>query len=82
MFTRLFWEDTLERVLATMAQVLLSLWTVDGFDLLSLDFKATAAAVVTAGILAFLKALLAAKAVGDSISPASLAPDNKGVPSR
>lgn len=79
MFTSLFWKDAAERVLATMAQVLLTLFLTDGFDLLQLDVKLAVSAVVTAGVIAFLKAVVAVYAVGTSVSPASLAPDNRGV---
>jgi hypothetical protein len=79
MFTALFWKDTLERTLATMAQVLLAVLTADGFDVLQADFKTLAVTVVTAGVLAVLKAVVAASVVRPSVSPASLAPDNRGV---
>lgn len=79
MFTRLFWRDTVERVVSTMAQALLALLLTDGFDLLTFDWKAGLSVVVTAGVISLLKAIVADKLSKNTISPASLAPDDKGV---
>ena len=73
MFTKLFWKDTVERVVATAAQAAIAVLTADGFDVANFDFEAGAAVVGIAGALAFLKALVAAKFVDDNVSPASLA---------
>ena len=79
MFTSLFWKDAIERVVFTMVQVLLSIWASDGlFDVLNVDWKATASVVLSAGALALLKAILAAKATDNSVSPASFAHDDRG----
>lgn len=78
MFTRLFWKDTFERLVATLAQVLIAVLTVDGFDLWQADFKAVLAALVVSGALVVLKALAAAKFTNDTISPASLVEDRRG----
>ena len=82
MLTNLFWKDTAERVLSTMAQVLLALFLTDGFDLLTLDWKLAASAVGTAGLIALLKAVVAAYAVKPAVSPASLAPSHRGLVQR
>lgn len=78
MFTALFWKDTFERMITTAAQVLIALMTVDGFNLIGLDWVATASTVGIAVILSFLKAVVAVQATGDSVSPASLASDRDG----
>lgn len=82
MLTSTFWKDAAERVLATMAQVLLTLFLTDGFDLLQLDVKLAVSAVVTAGVIALLKAVVAAYAVKPAVSPASLAPSHRGLVQR
>lgn len=79
MFNSLFWKDTFERVLATMAQVLITLFTVDQFNLLTADWTLVVSATATAGVLALLKALVANAAVDNTVSPASLAHDDRGV---
>lgn len=79
MYSALFWKDTFERMIVTAAEVLIALLTVDGFNLIGLDWVATASAVGVAVVLCFLKAIVAVQATGDSVSPASLASDGKNV---
>lgn len=78
MYSGLFWKDVFERVIATVAQVLIALFTVDGFNLLNADFTAMGVAALTAAILVVLKSLVAAN-VSDTVSPASLAKDERGL---
>jgi hypothetical protein len=78
-WTGLFWKDTAERVLATVAQVLIAVLSVDGLNLVALDWQAIASAVAIAGALALLKAILANAVTGNTVSPASLAPDDSGL---
>jgi len=78
MYNSLFWKDVFERALATIAQVLIGLFTADGFDLLNADFTAMAVAAATAAILVVLKSIVAAN-MGRTVSPASLAKDSRGV---
>ena len=78
-WTSLFWKDTVERVLATVAQVLIAVLSVDGLDLVALDWQATLSAVAIAGALSLLKAVVANAVTGNTVSPASLAPDNHGL---
>lgn len=78
MFTKLFWKDTAERTLATVAQVLITLLTVDGFDLLQADLEAVLASLVVAAVLVVAKCIVAGKATDNSVSPASLATDKRG----
>ena len=72
MWTAVFWKDVVERLVSTIAQVLIALLTADGFDLLNADFAAIGVSVLVAGILVVLKALVAAN-MNSSVSPASLA---------
>jgi hypothetical protein len=78
MFTALFWKDLVERSLSTAAQVLLGIFTADQFDVLSVDWKGVLTAVVTAVVVVVLKAVVAANISG-TVSPASLAKDDRGV---
>lgn len=77
MYTTLFWKDVFERVVSTVAQVLLGIITATGFDLLNIDFVATLAIAGTAALAVVLKALIAGR-VSDTVSPASLAKGSKG----
>lgn len=75
----LFWKDVAERVLSTVAQVLLGLFTADGFNLLSLDFTAALVTVLVAGFVVVLKAIIANELVkSPTVSPASLVKDDRG----
>lgn len=78
MYSGLFWKDVFERVVATVAQVLIALLTVDGFNLLNADFLAMGVAALTAAILVVLKSVVAAN-VNSTVSPASLAKDERGI---
>lgn len=78
MWTSLFWKDVAERVVATVAQVLLGIITADGFNLVSFDWVAVLTVVGVAAITVVLKALLATQ-VGPTVSPASLAKDERGI---
>jgi hypothetical protein len=74
-WTSLFWKDTIERTISTVAQVLITILSVDGLDLVNFDLEAGAIAVGIAGALTILKAV-AANAITDpanTVSPASLA---------
>lgn len=75
----LFWKDTAERVIATIAQVLIAVLSVDGLDLIALDWTAALTTVVVAGALSLLKAIVANAVTGNSVSPASLAPSDRGL---
>lgn len=76
----LFWKDVAERVIATVVQVLIALFTVDGFNLANVDWQATLIAAATAAILVVLKSVAANVLVSNNtVSPASLARDDRGV---
>lgn len=78
MWTSLFWKDLGERVIATIAQVLLGIFTADGFNLLSIDATGVLVTVATAAILVVLKGIVAAN-ISKTVSPASLAKDERGI---
>ena len=78
MWNSLFWKDVAERVLATVAQVVLGLITVDGFNIATFDFAAAATVVAVAAAGVVLKAIVATQ-VGKTVSPASLAKDERGI---
>lgn len=78
MWNSFFWKDVFERVVSTVAQVLIALLTADGFDLLNADFTAMLVACLVAGALVVLKAL-AATQIGHTVSPASMAKDERGI---
>lgn len=78
-WTSLFWKDTVERVVSTVAQVLVAILSVEGLDLLQLDLTAIVSTVAIAAALVVLKALAANAWVGQTVSPASLAKDSRGV---
>jgi hypothetical protein len=73
MFTKLFWKDTVERVVSTAAQAGIALLTVDGFDVANFDVESGLAVVGVAALVSFLKALVAGKVTDSTVSPASLA---------
>ena len=77
MYSKLFWKDVFERLVATLAQVLVGLFTADGFDVLALDAKSVATVLITSGVLVVLKAVVAVNAVDNTVSPASLVTDNQ-----
>jgi hypothetical protein len=78
MYNSLFWKDTAERAFFTALQVLLGIFTADGFDLLQVDLAAAATAVLVAVLAVVVKAGVAAN-VSDTVSPASLAKDDRGL---
>lgn len=61
MFNKTFIKDTLERAIATAAQVAIAVLSVDGLELMSVDLKAFAASVGLAFVLSVLKSLVAFK---------------------
>lgn len=75
----LFWKDVAERVIATVAQVLIALLSVDGLDLVNIDLTATLSTIAIAAALVVLKSLVANEFVGQTVSPASLAKDDRGI---
>lgn len=71
----LFWKDTFERLISTVAQVLITILSVDGLDLVNFDWTSGAITVGIAAALVVLKAV-AANAITNpatTVSPASFA---------
>ena len=75
----LFWKDTIERVIATVAQVLITILSVDGLDLVNFDFEAGLVSVAIAAALVVLKAVAANAITDSSVSPASFASATDGI---
>lgn len=82
LFTGLFWKDTAERAIKTFAQALLALLIVApntpviGFDWPTLLLTAVTSAVIS--VLTSIVGTVATKNVS-TVSPASVAPDDRGV---
>lgn len=74
----LFWKDTAERAFFTALQVILGIMTADGFDLVQVDFAAAATAVIVAVLAVVVKSGIATQ-VSRTVSPASLAKDDRGI---
>lgn len=71
----LFWKDTIERTISTVAQVLITILSVDGLDLVNFDLQAGLVSVGIAAGLVILKSIAANAVTGPSVSPASFASD-------
>ena len=78
MWTRVFWKDTAERTVATAAQAAVAMLSADGLGVLDVDWADVGSVSGLAALLAVLKALIAAKTVDNTISPASLLTDPPG----
>jgi hypothetical protein len=74
MYSGLFWKDVFERLVSTVAQVLIALLSVDGLDLATFDLQAALTACGIAAALVVLKSLVAVNIKNPTVSPASLAP--------
>jgi hypothetical protein len=82
MFSKLFWKDAGERAVKTFAQALLALLLVApntpviGFDWPTLLFTAA-----TSGVISILTSIVGGAATANvpTVSPASLAKDDRGV---
>lgn len=59
MFTKQFWQDTIERTVRTVAQTLLGVMTADGVPRVDINWKGALAACSAAGIACVLMSLLA-----------------------
>lgn len=73
MYTSLFWKDTFERLVATLAQVALGLLATDLTSFANIPWEAWLMTLLVAGVTVVLKALAAGKS-NDTVSPASFAP--------
>lgn len=61
MFTRAFWKDTTERVIASAAGGVLTVSGLDAFNVLDADWKSLLGIGLGTGLVSFLKALVASK---------------------
>jgi hypothetical protein len=64
MYTKAFWKDTGERVLATFLQALLAVMLVDGFDIYAVDWKGILSTAGLAAGIALVKSVLSVLVVG------------------
>ena len=63
MFGKIFWTDAAERAIKTVAQVVLSLLTIDATStVLNADWKGIVAASLTAGLISILTSIVSATA--------------------
>jgi hypothetical protein len=60
-WTRTFWKDTAERVVASAAGGVLTALGMDAVDILDVDWKVLVGAGVGTGFVSLLKALVASK---------------------
>ena len=67
-WTKAFWKDAAERVVATAAQVAVAMLSADGMGVLDVAWTQTGSVVALAALLAFFKALAASR-VGSSYEP-------------
>lgn len=65
MFTRTFWKDAAERVVASAAGGALTVIGVGAFGVLDADWRTIASVALGTGVVSLLKALVASQ-VGDS----------------
>lgn len=69
MYSKIFWADTMERVVATISQTLLALLTVDGVATsVHLNISDILYTAGLAGVISFLKCIVALKSGGNSAS--------------
>lgn len=77
MFSRLFWKDFFERLVATLAEVFLGLLTADGVA--SVPAEVWLTTLGTTALAVLLKCFAATKAAG-TVSPASFVPAAPDLP--
>ena len=82
MFTSLFWKDTAERAVKTFAQALLALFVVaPNTPVLAFDWPSALGLAATAVVISVLTSVVSAGVTKHkaTVSPASVAPDNRGI---
>lgn len=79
MYTSLFWKDTFERLVSTLAQVALGLLATDLTSFANIPWEAWLMTLAVAGVSVVLKALAAGKS-DNTVSPASFAPAAPDLP--
>lgn len=79
MFNKFFLKDAAERVIVTFCEALLALFLVaPQTSFLAFDWPSALGLAGTAAIISLLKAVVASR-VSKTVSPASLATDDRGV---
>lgn len=58
MFSKIFWMDAGERAIKTFAQAALMLLTMDGVNILTVDWKALLTASTTASVISVLTSIV------------------------
>jgi hypothetical protein len=71
MFTGTFWKQTAERAVKSAAQALLGLWTLDGFNVLTVDVGLAGGVAAGAAVLSVLTSVVTA-GVGAPDSPSAV----------
>lgn len=82
MFNSLFWKDAVERAVKTFAQALLALFIVaPNTPILGFDWPSALGLAATAVVISFLTSVVSAGVTKnvDTVSPASAAPDDRGL---
>ncbi len=71
MFTSKFWRESAERAVKSAAQALIGLWTLDGFNVLTVDLKLAGGVAAGAAVLSVLTSLVTS-GVGEPNSPSAV----------
>lgn len=71
MFSKYFWLNVIERATKTIAQSLLSVWTLGASNVFSIDFRAAFGVALGAGALSILTSVVS-QPFGDPGSPSVL----------
>ncbi|MEO3922722.1 holin [Micromonosporaceae bacterium B7E4] len=71
MFTGTFWKQTAERAVKSAAQALLGLWTLDGFNVLTVDLGLAGGVAAGAAVLSVLTSVVTS-GVGAPDSPSAV----------
>lgn len=71
MFTTSFWKQAAERAVKSAAQGLIGMWTLDGFNVLTVDIRLAAGIAGGAAVLSLLTSIVTA-GVGEKDSPSAV----------
>jgi len=74
MFTTSFWKQAAERAIKSAAQGLIGMWTLDGFNVLTVDVKLAAGIAGGAAVLSLLSSIVTS-GVGEPNSPSAVRKD-------
>lgn len=82
MFTTLFWKDAAERFIKTFAQALLAIILVaPQTSVIGFDWPSALGLAATAAVISLLTSIVSGIATSNTptVSPASIAPDSRGI---